>query len=139
MWRYAGCQKFEFGEQKPGKNREGEDTTRADWGLVANCHWRIEGPEGFALSWEHFGSTPERRDGHADPFYERLETRPLIVEAVEVRSDGALRFRLSDGFSLAVDLGPPDGDSVERWRFMPPNGDPRGHLVLEEDDISWSG
>ena len=27
MWRYAGCQKFEFGEQRPHLNRDGEETT----------------------------------------------------------------------------------------------------------------
>jgi len=136
MWRYAGCQKFEFGEQKATVNRKGQDATRADWGLVASCFWRIDGPGGFSLTWEHF--MPERRDGHAYPFYQLLGDEPPVVESVEVKEDGGLRIGLTGGYLLALD---PRSDLVEDlayWRFMPPEDDPRGHLVLGENELAWS-
>ena len=139
MWRYLGCQKFEFGEQKPHVNRKGEATTWADWALVANCRWRIQGPDAFSLTWEHFGPTPERRDDHADPFYDSLRVDPPVVESVDVEDDGGLRIGMTGGYSLAFDPWPDGEDSSEEWRFMPPKGDPRGHLVLGEENLSWSG
>lgn len=138
MWRYMGCQKFEFGEQKPYLNRKGEETTWADWGLVANCDWRILGPGGFALTWEHFGPTPQRRDDHAGDFYDSLETDPPVVESVGVEEDGGLRFAMTGGYRLTLDPRPCDEDHSEDWRFMPPDG-PRGHLVLGDEELSWSG
>lgn len=138
MWRYMGCQKFEFGEQKPNLNRKGEATTWADWGLVVSGNWRIEGPQGFVLSWEHCGPTPERRDDHADSFYEALDTSPPTVQSVEISEDGALRLQMSGGYLLGVDPRAFDEDNVEEGRFMPPD-DPRGDLVLDNDGLGWSG
>jgi len=134
MWRYAGCQKFEFGEQKKHANRYGEQVTWADWGLVVSCRWRLEGPNGFVLSSEHFGSKSERYDDHADEFYQELDANPPLVESVEVLDNGALHFRLSHGYKLALD---PSGQN-EEWRFMP-DDDPRGHLVLESGIVHWTG
>ncbi len=139
MWRYLGCQKFEFGEQKPHFNGKGEETTWADWGLVANCTWCIDGPNGFVLCSHHFGPTPARRDDHTDPFYELFNTDPPVVEAVEMLDHGALRFQMSGSYSIALDPEPPDEDHFEDWRVMPPAEDPRGHLVLGEDRLEWSG
>ena len=138
MWRYMGCQKFEFGEQKQHVNRKGEETTWADWGLVANCRWRVQGPDGFSLTWEHFGPTPERRDDHADPFYDLLEANPPVVESTGVEEDGGLRIGMTGGYSLALDPRPYDEDHIEEWRLMPPEDDPRGHLVLDGETLSWS-
>jgi len=136
MFRYAGCQKFEFGEQKPHLNRKGEEMTRADWGLVASCHWRIQGPSGFLLTWEDF--TPARRDDHAMAFYGSLKSDPPVVESVEVEEDGGLRIGMTCEYSLALDPSNYDEEYFEDWRFMPPTDEPRGHLVLGED-LSWSG
>jgi hypothetical protein len=136
MWRYLGFQKFEFGEQKPHLNRKGEETTWADWSLVVNCAWRIEGPEGFVLSSGHF--TPERRDTHAHKFYESLAELPPIVEEVQVLDNGALRIKMSGGYLLAVDPNGLDEDTLEDWRLRPPEYDQQGHLVLEGNRLEWS-
>lgn len=137
MWRYAGCQKFEFGEQRPHLNRKGDETTWADWGLVVSCAWRIEGPNCFILSSDHFGET--RTDDFAHDFYDSLEDAAPVVEGVDVQNDGGFCLTLSKGYALDVQ---PDADvdpEYDRWRFMPPDGDPRGHLVMEGASLGWSG
>lgn len=139
MWRYAGCQKFEFGEQRPFVNRKGEESTQADHGLVVSCDWSIEGPDGFRLGSEHFGRTPDLWDEHAKPFYESLDDAPPVVESVDVQESGGLRIGMTRGYSLAVDPDPPEEDHIEDWRFMPREGDPRGHLALRWDGLGWSG
>ncbi|GEM_PF-1893870 len=144
MWRYIGFQRFEFGEQKPHLNRKGEETSSADYVLVARGVWRIVGPDGFELSSDHFGDP--RTDEHALPFYESLgEEGPPRVEGIVVRVDGEISIAMSKGYSLTVrpwDEEPPEGASWserEVWRYMPPEGDPRGHLVLDDEELGWSG
>lgn len=136
MWRYFGCQKFEFGEQKPQINSRGEETTWADWGLVACAAWTMTGPEVFELSSDHF--EPERRDGHASEFYQSLDVNPPAVEQVQVLSDGALSISLTGGYHLSLQGIPPNEEKFEAWRLMPPDEEPRGHLTLDRDGLCWS-
>jgi hypothetical protein len=129
MWRYAGYQKFEFGVQRPAKNREGEAVTVADWGLVVACRWAITGPEGLVVSSANFGPGTARRDEPARPFYRLIHADSPVVEGLEADQDGALRFVLSQGYTLEVR---PEADmdaEDEQWRFMPP-GDERSHFVV---------
>lgn len=135
MSRYFEFQKFEFGEQKSHLNHRGEETSWSDWGLVVACEWQVEGPDGFVLGHVHFGPDA-RTDDHADSFYELLDSDPLVVEEVQVRVGGAVSFRLTRGYSLELD---PRSSDVEYWRLMPPEGDPRGHLVFAPDGLEWSG
>lgn len=136
MWRYFGCQKFEFGEQKPQINSQGEETTWADWGLVACAAWTLSGPEGFELSSDHF--EPERRDLHAREFYQSLDVNPPAVQQVQVLFDGALSISLTGGYRLSLQGIPPNEEKFEAWRLMPPDEDPRGHLTLDWDGLCWS-
>jgi len=135
MWRY-GSQKFEFGEQKPHLNRKGEETTWADWGLVVAGAWHLSGPNGFALSSEHFA--PERHDEHAKDFYESLDDEPPIVQTVEVLENGGLRIEMSRGYRLGIDPRSTEEEYFEEWRLMPPN-EAQGHLVLDHGGLEWSG
>lgn len=135
MRRYVGYQNFEIGEQKPKKNHKGDDITMADWSLESNSRWRVEGPNGFVLSWEHFD--PERRDEHAAPFYARLEDDPLIVQTVELHIDGVLRLSLSEGFTLTFEPWPFEDEDVIDWGFMPPDDDTRGDLRLTAEGLGW--
>ncbi|RYG49067.1 hypothetical protein EON79_02560 [bacterium] len=138
MWRY-GCQKFEIGEQKSRVDDDGDEFTCADWGLVVSGSWRIEGPDGFVLSSDHFGPDRERHDEHGEPFYRLLETAPPTVLSIVVEDDGGLFLPLSEGFSLRVSPNEEEAGEFEEWRLMPPDDDPRGHLVLEGDEVEWSG
>ena len=99
MWRPA-WQAFEFGLQKPGKNRRGEDITIADWKLDVSGDWEILGPSEFCLSSKDF--LPERKDEHAYAFYDSLKSDPPTVEKVEVRRDYSLKISMSKGFVLEV-------------------------------------
>lgn len=135
MFRYFEFQKFEFGEQNPHLNDRGEETTWSDWGLVVACEWQVEGPDGFVLGHLHFGPGT-RTDHNASSFYELMDSDPLVVEEVQVHLRGAASFRLTRGYSLVLD---PRSRDVEYWRFMPPEGDPRGHLVFADDGLEWSG
>lgn len=129
MWRYAGCQKFEFGVQRPMQNTRGEECTRADLGFVVSCDWRINGPEGYIVSSADFGPEGSRRDPPAEPFYDLLGDTPPVVEALEVNDEGALLFRMTSGYTLEVlpsaDIEPHD----EHWRLMPKDRE-QEHIVL---------
>ena len=41
MMRYAGWQRFEFGEQKPTVNRYGRALRTSEIALAVACHWSI--------------------------------------------------------------------------------------------------
>lgn len=134
MWRYAGCQKFEFGEQKPSINSDGEEITVADLGLVVSCDWSVTGPAGAVVSSADFGPREARRDTGAHPFYDLLATSPPVVEAIAVDDHGLLHIRMSDGYALEVQ---PDADFEphdEQWRLML-RGEPRAHVVLWGDGV----
>lgn len=134
MWRYAGCQKFEFGIQRPRTNHEGEEITFADWGLVVSCSWRVIGPEGNVISSDEFGPGGSRRDERARPFYALLGTDSPAVESVVADDGGKLCIRMSGGYLLEVepvsDMDPDD----EQWRFMPKDEEAR-HIVLWGEGI----
>jgi len=134
MWRYAGCQKSEFGVQRPAKNRQGEEITLAELGLVVSCDWRILGPEGCVVSSDDFGHGESRRDTHAHPFYELIHRAPPVVEEIKADDEGGLRIEMSAGYSLEVvpSLGIEPED--EQWRFIPGDKE-QGHLVLWGDGL----
>ena len=117
MFRYAGYQKFEFGVQRPFKNRKGEDITRADWGLVVGGDWRITGTEGGIVSSDDFGSGKERRDQSAKDFYRSLSNTFPLVKTIEAEDNGAVRIAMSGGYLLEIHAS--GGNDGERWRFMP--------------------
>ena len=115
MRRFVGIQAFEFGIQRPCKNRKGQDITRGTWRLHAGCYWRITGPDGNILSAEDFGPGGSRRDQMAKPFYAQVAAAVLTVAAIE-----------SDEY-MAIGRGETVDDIV-------PTGDPlpAGSLVGEE-------
>jgi len=120
MWRYMGFQRLEFGEQKPAKNRKGEDITRSDWGLVLGGYWQIASADGFTLSDAHFGPDKERRDDHADGLYNRLSENPLQVLSIELALNGNLRVELTDRFTLSANTVDFSDWLNEYWRFDAP-------------------
>jgi len=135
MFRYAGYQKFEFGIQRPAKNRKGEAITVADLGFVVACPWRITGPEGCIVSSADFGPDRERRDAGASGFYHLVGADPPFVEAVEVDEDGTLRFVLSAGYTIYVEPEIYEPDD-EQWRFMQRDRR-RKQIVMGGDGLLW--
>jgi len=134
IWRYAGCQKFEFGIQRPTTNHEGEEITLADWGLVVSCDWRVTGPEGHVVSSGDFGFGGSRRDEQAHPFYDRIHADSPVVESVGADDDGKLSIRMSRGYLLQVDPVTGIDPEDEQWRFTPKDEEAR-HVVLWGDGI----
>ena len=134
MWRYAGCQKFEFGVQRPAKNDDGEEITLADWGLVVSCDWSVSGPAGRVVSSDDFGPGRRRRDKRAHPFYDSLRTEPPVVECIEADEEGALFIQMGRRILLTVRPDPKIGGIDEQWRFMPKDKAER-HFVLCGDGI----
>ena len=102
MSRFAGMQMFEFGIQRPCKNRKGQDITLADQRLHVSCYWCVSSSEGTIISCEDFDPNGSRRDARAYPFYNMLESNPPIVEVLEADEAGTLRLYLSGGYSLIV-------------------------------------
>ncbi|MES2459420.1 MAG: hypothetical protein V4671_02465 [Armatimonadota bacterium] len=131
MMRFAGIQVFEFGVQRPRKNRKGEDITRADQRLHVSCSWEIAGADGFVLSREDFGPEGVRQDEKAHPFYESLQTDDApVVEAIEADDAGVLRLQLSQGYMLQIQPDEMEEEpDEEQWRFLPKDRNQR-HLVL---------
>ena len=135
MFRFAGIQAFEFGVQRPGKNRKGQDITLADQRLHVSCDWRLDGTEGVIVSSEDFGLNGSRHDELAHPFYAMLKNYPPVVEVVVAEESGALRLLLSGGYTLNVlpdELS--DDSDEEQWRFLPKDKE-QGHLVLTRQGI----
>jgi hypothetical protein len=135
MWRYADCQRFEFGPQRPAKNRRGEDITLSDKALVVGCAWRIPGPSGEVLSSADFRSDGTRRDEQAHEFYGFLRADPLLVEAVAASEVGALALQQSRGYELCVEADLP-AEEDEQWRLMLGEG-PTSHVTLYGRRIEW--
>lgn len=116
MWRYPGCQYFEFGVQRPHKNRKGQDVTWSDWHLGVECDWRITGPAGYIVSSDDYGPGYNRRDEMAHPFFDMLHDDPPIVEAIDADEQGGLCIRMSRGYTLEIQ--PVDWPLDEdQWRF----------------------
>lgn len=140
MFRYLGFQKFEFGEQIPYLNKKSKVIFHSDLGLVVGAWWQISGPCGFVLNSDHFPSGGPRTDDHAMSFYKSLhEPDSPVVTAITVDHTGGLEITMTHGYSLRV-LG--DYESTEwqeAWRFMPKEEDLRGHLVLDNFGLQWSG
>lgn len=146
MWR-AGFQIFEFGPQVPFINRKGEESLKAEHCFHVSGDWFIRGPDEFTLRASHFHG--DRSDGFAKAFYARMDSSPIRIELVKVELDGGLRFACTDGFQIAFlnqpaeaphqSSGESEGeDGFERWRYLPPEDDLRGHLVLDSNGLKWS-
>lgn len=132
MWRYAGLQKFEFGVQKPSRNRKGEKVTHADWGLVVTCRWQIDDKdENKIVGSEDFGPQGARRDSGASEFYKRLWSDPPIVQSIEGNVRGDVYFTMSEGYTLDIRV---QANLDEQWRLMPPK-DKMFQIVLTEHSL----
>lgn len=134
MWRYAGFQRFEFGEQRPFINRKGKPSRRSDWALVAT-NWEITQKRGFVLNASHFGPDGARRDQHAKAFYNRQKTDPYVVVSLNLLEDGEILIKLTRSYQLRVFrdpmIGPADWD-VDEWRYRDGTGDDSLHVVLQK-------
>jgi hypothetical protein len=139
MWR-AGFQIFEIGEQRPFKNRKGQDTTRADLSLHVSCDWYITRSGEPIVSSEDFGpGWGVRRDEKAFPFYEALGGPEFIIRSVRADSSGSVVIRMAGGYVLQIitdrrkDELDPDADTAQ-WRFLPKD-ETVHHFVVETDGI----
>jgi len=137
MWRAAGMQVLEFGEQRPAKNRRGQEITRADRSLHVSCCWLIEGPNGEIVSSDDFGPQGARRDERAHPFYEMLGDPILAVRSIASDEVGGIKLGMSEGFGLTVRPcwdGPFGDDDTEQWRYLPADEEER-HFVIRRDGV----
>ena len=129
MTRFGGIQIFEFGVQRPRKNRKGQEITVADQKIhVSSCEWRISGPEGEIVGSKDF--TPVRGDERAHPFYQMLGDNPPLVQTVEADKAGGFVLQMIGGYSLTVsvdeNIKEPD---IEQWRFLP-KAKSQNHFVI---------
>lgn len=136
MWRYAGCQKFEFGEQRPFINRKGQQATASDISLVVSTAWQITGPQDFSLTSDHFAGDV-RTDDHASDFYDSLSHSPPTVTQVQVSANGSLTLTFSGGGVLCIPASE-NSDDIETWRFMDERPGVGRHLVLEPMELYHS-
>lgn len=134
MWRYAGCQKFEFGGQRHRTHAEASFLS-ADWGLVVSCGWKISGPQGRIVASDDFGPRMTRRDEAAGALYELLHT-PSAPRVTRIESDsaGRLSIEMTDGYVLEVCPEPCTHPNGEQWRLMRNDGE-HEHCVLWGDGL----
>jgi len=119
MFRAAGIQAFEFGQQRPAVNRKGEAVSKGDWRINARCDWSIRGPAGVIVSSADFGPGRERRDDSAAWFYEGLSRAEWRAVSLGACDDGQLAIELSGGFHVEFWFDPNNGDpNGEQWRFF---------------------
>jgi hypothetical protein len=135
MWRYVGHQRFEFGEQRPCKNRKGQDITRADLAVVALCHWRISRADGSSVSRCNFRSSTEPGDEAAGRFVEEcLDSQPVVLE-ITAQDSGGVHLVLAHGYELWLEPDPDDASELdEEWRFLPRDHAER-HFVVTAHGI----
>lgn len=114
LWRALG-QIFEFGEQKPFINRNGEEATHAEVSLKFLADWRVSlgavtvfGSGDHAHGKRRFydRKTPPRelfnrtRWKRAKEFLRRVTEETLLVESVKVTDTGVIFVKLSDGYEV---------------------------------------
>jgi len=150
MWR-AVFQIFEFGEQKPALNRNGEEITRADYSLDVSCAWRIRKNCYIVISdvdhWTkrrfYRRKTPPRdprqrtRWRRAQEFFEAVENQKLNARRIRLHGLAELSISLTLGYTLDVFLN----DSVEGWRLLYPD---KRQLVFYPQpqnglEVYWAG
>lgn len=118
MW-HPIFQIFEFGEQRPGKNKKGQDVTFGDWSLHVSCEWHVARNGSVIVGSRDMKrkrtgqarrffdrKTPPRdaeerkRWAAANEFFDLVKQGVLIVQSVSVGSTGSLEIKLSDNFVL---------------------------------------
>jgi hypothetical protein len=139
MWR-AGFQIFEIGEQRPCKNRKGEDITLADMNLHVSCNWYVTRNGVPIVSSEDFGPEwGERRDENAMPFYALLGEPDFIITSIQAKNNGGVVIQMAGGYTLQIvteeeaEVYDPDEEAAE-WRFLPKDENLH-HLVVSSEGI----
>src|SRR5262245_16738621 len=102
MWRYAGMQKFEFGEQRPHINKKGEQISVADWGIVVSCNWRITDKTGTFISQQDFVQNTEPRPNRVVTLLDELLGSTPRVERIVADDAGSVTLSLTHGYCLEL-------------------------------------
>lgn len=134
MWRVSGLgmQIFEFGKQRPGKNRKGEAVTIGSCFLHVCCAWRVIGRNGVIVGGDDYpGPTapdpasppfdfeapvPDERLSSAKRLFNDLHDNPPMVRAIKADKTGSVRFQLSG--ELILEIIPLDSRTEENWRLL---------------------
>ncbi len=110
---------FEFGEQRPTRNRHGEDITLADWLLSIYCSWQLTRGDSVILGYDDFShnlmratrrffdrKTPpkdaiaRKRWKAANELFALVESGVLIVRCITVHPAGGVAIGLSDDYEI---------------------------------------
>lgn len=135
MFRYAGLQRFDFGEQRPSVNSKGLPNTISDWGLVVGCNWQIDGPDGFRLQQADYRSGPGPEGPNIHEFFEMLEKDPPKLLSYELDALGTLTMVLERGYQLRVEACSSSG--WEQWRLVPQRTEAHIHLIYRDGRVMW--
>lgn len=145
MWRPVS-QCFEFGEQLPFINSQGQECTRADRDLtIWDADWRISKGDVIVMGHgDHRGKRrfydrktaprdPEQRERwlRANRFFHQMDAGQLVVSAVAVGRAGSLKIELA--LDYAIDVLPCGTEGVEWWSYT--NDDNRKRYSVGSDGI----
>ena len=151
MWRIsrAGLQRFEFGEQRPGKNKRGETVTFGSHALHVACAWRIVETSAIIIGADDYNGEErhKRYPARFDPnnpepdssalrafaFFDSLSENPPVVEAIEADGAGSVHFFLS--CERRLEILPLDSAPDEHWRLLYRDGR-RRHFVVTGQGIA---
>lgn len=95
------------------------------------CDWQVRGPHGFELLSTHF--YPERKDEHAEPFYEMVENQTLSVQELMLLADGSLHILFNDGYDLQVQ--PSEDVTITHWMFLAPEESDIKTLMMDVEEL----
>jgi hypothetical protein len=93
---------FEFGEQIPFINRDGEEVARATRLIKSINHFEIEGLVGGILNSDNYSDEKQMLTKVAVEFLDRMNAGEFRVDSVSVSEFGEIRVELSSGVTLRI-------------------------------------
>ena len=109
---------FEFGDQRPDKNRNGEDVTFADWNIAFSCSWQVTKADMVVLGSNDMPWSGKRKRRFfqrttpppdpwkrirwqlANEFFDVADKGNLHVVSVSSGSAGAVSIQLTDEYAI---------------------------------------
>jgi hypothetical protein len=155
MFRYAGCQRFQFGERFTTKSPKGKNIIVSDWALLVASEWEISLNKDIILSSNDFLQEKLPNNENQKSFYDGLKDYSHKVLEIHTENSTIFSLKFNTEYILKVNNSiiadsnfTPDILNIRRqilspgelWRFMPEyttkNKD-KNHFVVTLNGIEY--